>query len=232
MNAVRRQRARLVDLLGALTPEQWAAETMCRGWDAGDVAAHLVVREREPWAAAGIVLPPLRRLTDARTAARKRAGQHALVERLRSGPPLPWTLGFPGRLQVAEDYIHAEDVRRGGAADLREGSTADLEPDDGTGDAEREQVLWGAVARFATLTLRGVRAEGVLAMTDGTRTRAYTLGTAIARPAGDRDLERTATVTAPAGELLLFATGRVGARVEVSGPDDLVEALGASRRRV
>lgn len=34
-------------MLADLDDTQWEAETLCTGWDAGDVAAHLVVRERE-----------------------------------------------------------------------------------------------------------------------------------------------------------------------------------------
>lgn len=228
MEPVRRQRAILCDLLEGLTDQQWAAETLCDGWDAGDMAAHLLVREREPWAAGGIVLKPLAGFTESRMAARKAKGRDEMLRQLRIGPPIPFRMGPLAKAQVSEDYIHAEDVRRGGATAFE--GPVDLTPDDGTGDPVTDDLLWEAVGRFAVMTFGGVRASGVLAMTDGGRTRAHKLGGRMARsaPGGAADV----TVSGPAGELLLYTTGRRAARVDVAGEGPLMDALQASGRSV
>lgn len=227
MEAVRRQRETLCDLLESLSDQQWDAETMCEGWDAGDVVAHMLVRERDLWAAPGIVLPPLAALAEKRMASRKRKGRAALIAALRKGPPRLMAFGPLGRVQVGEDYIHAEDIRRGAAADL---TGAELTPDDGTGDAEVDEILWGGIGRFAPLTLKGLRAEGVVAMTDGGRTRAYRVGDGMARAAGDGKAD--VTLSGSAGELLLFVTGRKAHQVAIHGDQALVDALTKKGRRV
>src|SRR6266545_2532933 len=51
---LRKERQALCDTLSSLGPD---APTLCEGWTTADLAAHLQVREREPLAAAGIVLP-------------------------------------------------------------------------------------------------------------------------------------------------------------------------------
>ena len=47
-----RERRALCDTLDAVGAD---APTMCEGWDAHDLAAHLVVRERDPWTAPVII---------------------------------------------------------------------------------------------------------------------------------------------------------------------------------
>jgi uncharacterized protein (TIGR03085 family) len=50
------ERKALADALQAAGPD---APTLCEGWQTRDLAAHLVLRERRPDAAAGILLKPL-----------------------------------------------------------------------------------------------------------------------------------------------------------------------------
>src|SRR5512146_3013508 len=58
------ERAQLCDLLGELGP---GAPTLIAPWAARDLAAHLVLREREPAAGPGLVLPgPWRRKAEQR----------------------------------------------------------------------------------------------------------------------------------------------------------------------
>ncbi len=52
----RSEREALTELMSTLGPD---APTLNEGWTTRDLAAHLVVRERRPDAAAGIVVPPL-----------------------------------------------------------------------------------------------------------------------------------------------------------------------------
>lgn len=212
---VRKQRDILVGVLESLSDEQWAAETLCEGWDAGDIAAHLIVREREPIAAMGILLPPLQWLHERRMAARKAKGRHHLLETLRQGPT-PWmTLGPGAGVQLGEDWIHTEDVRRGGAG---------LDGDDGTADAGIAKALWQAVSRYAPLTLRRIDRDGVVSFTDGTTSRIYHVGGRVARPEPDA-AHVDVTVTGPVGELVLFVTGRRAARVDIDGDAELVSEM-------
>ena len=222
---VLRQRAALCDMLDALSDAQWHAETLCEGWDAGDVVAHLLVREREPIPAIGIVFPPLSGLHDRRVAARKAQGRERMMADLRGGPP-PWMrLPMLRDVQVGEDWIHGADVARGGAA-LADGPT--IVPSDGTEDADVATLLWQAVGRFAPLTLRGIEAAGVIDLTDGTTHRTYRVGGPVARSANGAAPDLT--VTGPVGELVLFATGRPSCDVTLDGDAALRAAIeGASR---
>lgn len=214
---VAHQREALCDLLDALTAEQWAAETLCDGWDAGDIAAHLLVREREPWAAPGTVLGgPFAALTEQRTRRRKEGTERAsLIAALRAGPPLPLRAGPAGRMQVCEDWVHGEDVRRGGA----QARPGPADP------ASVRDALWWGTAVYARQTLSGLRMAGVAALEDDAgRRRAYKVGGRVAlgttAPAG-------ATARGAPGELALWAAGRgAAARVEIDGSDErLVAAL-------
>lgn len=56
MTAASRERAALVNTMRAVGPD---GATLCVGWTTRDLAAHLVLRERRPDAAAGILVPAL-----------------------------------------------------------------------------------------------------------------------------------------------------------------------------
>ncbi len=56
MSYSREERLALCGLLEKTGPD---APTLCEGWNTGDLAAHLVLRERRPDAAAGILGGPL-----------------------------------------------------------------------------------------------------------------------------------------------------------------------------
>ena len=214
---VAHQREALCDLLDGLTDEQWTAETLCDGWDAGDVVAHLLVREREPWAMPGLVLGGVfARFTAQRTRRRKAGtGRASLVAALRAGPPLPLRAGPAGRMQICEDWVHGEDVRRGGAHA-------------GPGPADPASVLealWWGAGVYARQALSGLRRPGVVALEDGMgRRRTYRVG---GRLVLGTDAAAGARVIGRPGELVLWATGRGSAAgVEIDGPDGgLVAAL-------
>jgi uncharacterized protein (TIGR03085 family) len=92
-----------------------AAPTLCGGWSVKDLVIHLLVRERDPLGAPGIVVPQLERLT--RRSERRLAEQDfvALVERLRGGPPKwsPMALRpVDAALNGLEYFVHHEDIRR------------------------------------------------------------------------------------------------------------------------
>ena len=107
-----RERAELCDLLEELGPD---APTLDEGWTTADLAAHLVVRERDPRTGPGIVLRRGRAaaLTARLQAAEKAKGYEAVVARVRSGPPWWWKLpGVDGTAGLNEFFLHHEDVRR------------------------------------------------------------------------------------------------------------------------
>ena len=220
------QRAQLVDTLNSLSDEQWAAETMCAGWGAGDLSAHLLAREREPLASPGVVLGgPFATYFAKRMRARKAEGRERLIVQLANGPTWWMSKGPMDSVQAVEDWIHHEDVRRGSAG--VPGRTT---------SPEMAEPLWAAAKRFARVTLTHTRVEGgsqraTVALTDGDRRATFEIapGSRAARPS---EAEPDATVTGSPGELVLFATGRSQAAVQITGDEALSRALSSGKRRV
>jgi uncharacterized protein (TIGR03085 family) len=107
------ERLALCDLLDRKGPD---APTLCQGWTTGDLAAHLVLREHRPDAAAGVLGGPLAGYT-ARVQQRikERTSFRHLVRTIRSGPPLLSFMSLPGmdeRTNAVEYFVHHEDIRR------------------------------------------------------------------------------------------------------------------------
>jgi uncharacterized protein (TIGR03085 family) len=216
---VHRQRQGLCDMLAHLSPEQWSAETLCRGWDAADVAAHLVVREREPWAGPGIVFGGrLAELTNRRYAAWKARGHQRLVQALRSGPPWPLS-GALGDAQAVEDWIHEQDIRRGGAA------LATIEP-----DPQLAEALWRAIRRFGARSF-AIGIPAVIEMTDGIRHHRLQ-SRAKAPLALPTSATSDITIAGPVSELLLYTAGRAGSNVTIFGDPGIQARLEARNRSI
>jgi uncharacterized protein (TIGR03085 family) len=106
------ERAQLSDLFDELGPE---APTLLHPWTTRDLAAHLVLREHDVLAGAGLVLPGAwGRFAERRRrvlACRDFAG---LIATIRSGPPpgffrFTWVRRGPN---LNEFFVHHEDVRR------------------------------------------------------------------------------------------------------------------------
>jgi uncharacterized protein (TIGR03085 family) len=190
-----RERVQLCARFDELGPD---APTLCEGWTTFDLAAHLVVRERNPLAGPGILagdrLPALARMTDGAMAREQRRGYDAVVERVRTGPPLgPFAVpGLRTQINLVEYAVHHEDVRRANG----------MEPRQGVDDLQ--DALWPLLLRLARFALRGVP-DGV--------------GVELARPGGEARRvhggERAVRVTGEPLELLLWAYGR-GDHAEVA----------------
>jgi len=183
-----------------------AAPTLCAGWTTTDLATHLVVRERKPVTALGLVLSPLA-ATLGKTMARMSAtnSYETLVAQVRSGPP-SLLRPFDAAMNTSEYFIHHEDVRRGA------GDTTPRPVDD---IAELEEALWRSVGRGSYRSLGSTGLD--LVHSDG-------------RIAHVREGAPTATLTGRPGELTLFLSGRqTAAHVEPGGPPDAVTALRAAR---
>jgi uncharacterized protein (TIGR03085 family) len=201
-NFAQAERAALCELFLELGPD---APTLCEGWTTRDLAAHLVVRERRPDAAAGILLPAASRYGE--SVRLKTADQpwEQLVDLVRSGPPAlsPTRLGPVDRLiNTNEFFIHHEDVRRA------QPGWAPRPPDDGLDGA-----LWTALGRFAKVGLRRAPTGVVIDVGDGRRVTA-------------KDAKPSVEVCGPVPEVALFTSGRQDhARVELRGPSSAVATL-------
>ncbi|WP_085995191.1 TIGR03085 family metal-binding protein [Nocardia paucivorans] len=205
MNMAQRERRALVETMEIAGPD---APTLCGEWTVRDLAAHLVVRERRPDAAPGILLRPfagyLRRVQD--KAARRPFPD--LLDRVRNGPPW-WSPLRPvdAVANLSEMFVHHEDVRR-----ARPG----WEPRELS--AEDQQRLWSMVRRVASMTYRRSPVPVDLVTPEGARTR---VGAKVGDPV---------TVTGTPAELLLHAFGRDQVRIETAGdPEAVRTVLGLDR---
>lgn len=185
------ERKALADLLLEVGPD---APTLCEGWKTGDLAAHLVVRERRPDAALGIAVPAMAGYLD-RVSRSIRDGQPwaDLVQRVRNGPPL-LLRPMDELVNTVEYYVHHEDVRCAGPG--REPRAL---------DPGLERALWSALRRMAPMARRKLPV--------GLTLEAPGLGEKVVRPG-------TPGVRAqgPPSELVLLLLGRQQvAKLELSG---------------
>jgi uncharacterized protein (TIGR03085 family) len=220
----RDERLALCALLDRCGPQ---AATLCAGWRTAELAAHLVLRERRPAAALGILGGPLARHTrrvQARLVATVPFAD--LVQAVRTGPPRLSVYAIPGadeRLNLAEYFVHHEDVRRARPGWQPRELSSSL-----------TDALWRQLARAGYLL------------------RSAPVGIEFARPAQggqprpaggaapDRAVRMTVrarapmvTVIGPPGELTLWAFGRESvARVRLDGSDADIRAVEQARRRV
>jgi uncharacterized protein (TIGR03085 family) len=209
----RDERLALCALLDKTGPD---APTLCEGWTTGDLAAHLVLRERRPDAAAGVAGGPLTGYT-ARVQQRlkERIPFPDLVRMIRSGPPMLSVMALPGvdeRVNAVEFFVHHEDVRR--AADGWEPRAL------ASGESD---MLWGRL-RMARFMLRkapvGVELarDDVGPATDNTNGASYRITARNATPA--------VTVVGSPAELTLWVMGRrAAARVRMDGIQAAVTKL-------
>src|SRR3954464_10979654 len=102
----RAERDALCDLFVLLGPE---APTLCEGWNGRDLAAHLVVRERRPDAALGLVVRRLAGRMERVMANEAKRPWIDLLRRVRSGPPRfsPMSIGpVEQRVNTTEYFVH------------------------------------------------------------------------------------------------------------------------------
>ncbi len=195
----RRERCALCETLLRVGPD---APTLCEGWQARDLAAHLVLRETRPVAAAGIVLPPIAAWTD--RVQRSLADQPwpELVRRVQEPPfwtPFSWS-PVEEAVNLTENFVHHEDVLR---AQPDWAEPRSLDPD-------YEESLWKALVARIRFFFRHAPVAVTLRRPDGT--------TFSPRQASD---DGSGVVLAgPPGELLMYAFGRrQHARLEVLGAE-------------
>lgn len=184
----------LFDELGADAP------TLLPGWTARDLAAHLVLRERDLIAGPCIVLPgPFGRFAEHRRARlTQQSGFGGLVARIRSGPPpglfrIEWVRSLAN---LNEFFVHHEDVRRANGM----GPRNTLEP-------ALQAALWRNVRRSGRYLSRRLHEAGLEIAWAGTDERMTV-----------RRAEPTVRLSGEPGELLLYLFGRrTAARIDVLG---------------
>ncbi len=202
----RRERAELCELFLAVGPD---APTLCGDWTTRDLAAHLVVRERRPDAAVGILVSKAAGYTDKVQAGVAEQGWEALVETVRSGPPIwsPTRLAAIDKLaNTVEFFVHLEDVRR---------AQPTWEPRDL--DEDLIGALYKMLGTMAKRLVKGSSIGIVLEPNDGHE------------PIVAKRAEPSVTVRGPVGELVMFVYGRQAqSRVELSGDDASVAAVNSA----
>jgi uncharacterized protein (TIGR03085 family) len=193
------ERQALCDLFLEVGPD---APTLCEGWSSGDLAAHLVIRERRPDTMPGVLLRPFAAYTN-RVLEATRAGSSwgDLVARVRSGPPAPLR-PVDETVHTGEYFVHHEDVRR---------AAPGWEPR--KLDGEEEAALWKRLRLMGRVLARRVP-----------------VGMAVDAPGyGQTTLRRGHPVVSVRGEpsemvLLAFGRGRQ-ARVGYDGDEISIERL-------
>lgn len=197
MSLVRRLRASICDTFDQVGP---LAPTLCEGWLAQDLAAHLWIRERRPSALPGIRLA---RFAD-RTARIQAAALHTrgfagLVSDLRRPAGL---LGRLAPVNVAEFTIHHIDLSRPNG----------LDPDLDEAD---ERSIW----RTAALLVRRVAgAGGQRVVVTPSTGRGFAVGT------GTRPVH----LSGRPSEILTFVSGRDDADVTITAEPEAEKQFRAS----
>jgi uncharacterized protein (TIGR03085 family) len=203
-SVAQRERQALCDLFLETGPD---APTLCGDWTTRDLAAHLVVRDRNLLGGAGIIVSQLSGFTAKAMEREEIRPWEDLVERVRSGPT--WlTKAVDGLINTVEYFVHHEDVRRG------DGSG---EPRTGIDDVEDD--LWGRLTSgsgrlFTRRVPKGIAID--LVRPDGTTERV-------------RGGERVVRLVGSPGEVTLYLFGRKDvARVELEGADEDVADVAAT----
>lgn len=187
--------------LGPLVP------TLLEGWTAHDLAAHIVLRERDLVAGPCIALPgPFRRFAERRRVRLARSKDFAwLVARIRSGPPIGFfRIGWVRSLaNLNEFFVHHEDVRRANGLGPRTLAPA------------LDAALWRNARRSGRHLTRRLRGVGLDMEWSGTGEQTSV------RPGEPR-----ARLSGRPGELLLYVFGRQPvAQVEASGSPEAVATV-------
>jgi uncharacterized protein (TIGR03085 family) len=204
MTASARERAALVETFRSVGPD---APTLCGEWTTRDLAAHLIVRERRPDAAVGIMVGALAGYT-ARLQQQLATSTDwdTLVEMVASGPPIysPFKLLDP-LVNTGEMFIHHEDVRRA------QGGWQPRALDGGTVAALRRML-----PLMSRMTLARAPARVTLRDPDGAQLATTGRGPEV-------------VITGAPPELVLFVSGRDAVRVDFTGDPDTVSAVRTAR---
>lgn len=204
MSFAQKERERLAQLLLELGPD---APTLNDGWQTKDLAVHLLIRERKPLAAVGILLPVAQSLLH-----REEQQQHArsyedVVREWAAGPPA-FIAPINTVMNTSEHFIHHEDVRRGGGT---------IEPREFSREVDRQ--LMQLVKRFGRLVLR--KSPIPIVLTPPTLPPVTVGGQAGVAERGDN----VARVFGSPGELLLWVSGRDAVDITLGGNSEALRGV-------
>ena len=141
----RSQRDALCDALDAVHP---SAPTLCEGWTAHHLAAHVWLRESDTWGVAGALL--LRRpdrIEHRMAEVMTQRPYSDLVASIRRGPSGASPFRLPGvdaAVNTLEFFVHCEDVRRGSGNNTPRAT-----------DPALEELCWRRLPAMARFFLRG-----------------------------------------------------------------------------
>lgn len=193
MGFVHDERQGIVETMQRAGPD---APTLCAGWTVRDLAAHLVLRERRPDAAPGILVPPLAGYTARVQEHLAGKGLGELAEAIRIGPPryspVYW---LDEKVNLVEYIVHHEDVRR-----AQPGWEPRAIP------AHVRRALWKSAGMLGRRAYSSAPCPVVLAAPDGAEVRVT---------GGDGP---AVTLRGEPAELLLHAFGRDAVRIQADGP--------------
>jgi uncharacterized protein (TIGR03085 family) len=184
------------------------APTLCGGWTVKDLVIHLLIRERDPLGAPGIVVPKLGALTDRAT--RRLSGHDfsSLVERVRKGPPKWSPFAVPPldrAVNTLEYFVHHEDIRR---------AATGWEPRELT--AREQKAVWSSITVAGKGLVRSV----------GVPVEIRWAGDEKGRSAVLRKGDDPAILSGAPSELAMFLFGRDQHRaLEFSGAEQPAERL-------
>lgn len=197
----RLEREQLCDLALAVGPD---APTLCGDWDVRHLVAHLLVRDRQPHNAVGIVARALASRHDDAVAETARRPFPDLVGDVRAARS---PLALPGVDRVAntiEYFVHHEDVRRRPGASW---TARDL-------PAPTVKALWRALPVIGRIIVRDAGVPVQVRRSDTGETLQLRRG---ANPV---------VLVGEVPELVLYLYGRGGvADVTLEGPDAHITAL-------
>ncbi|MDO8731733.1 MAG: TIGR03085 family metal-binding protein [Actinomycetota bacterium] len=203
---VHNERKNLADLMLAAGPD---APTLCAGWTTRDLAAHLVIREARPDAAAGIIVPFLANWTSKVQAEMAANPYEEVVAQFRLGAPR-WSplsiASVDAAANIIEFVIHSEDVRRATPDWIARRE-----------DPELNEVLWSRLGRMSKLLLRSLPMGITVQRTD-----------IDAAPAAIKTGSPVLMLTGRPLDIMLLLHGRSVTDVRIDGDESAVSAFKAS----
>lgn len=208
MNLASSERAAICDAFDAAGP---AHPTLCGDWTTADLLAHLLVRERQPWAAVGVAVPRFASMTEKAMEGWATTPWADRVALLRGGAPWWVPTRIPavdGLVNGAELFVHHEDIRR---------AVPGWEPR--PSEPARDAELWTVLQRMGRLLYRK-----------------SPVGVALRRATGQtlvpRSGEPHVTLVGDVGEFVMHGFGRSEVRIEMIGNPESVSALESASRGV
>ncbi|GAB3085473.1 TIGR03085 family metal-binding protein [Corynebacterium aquatimens] len=206
MSFQQKEREKLAQLMLEVGPD---APTLCKGWTTKDLAVHLFIRENRTHLAGGYMVPALKPITESAEEKEKARPYEEIVKQWAAGPPLH-IKPLDKFMNISENFIHHEDVRRGELAGLSTEEVKDrVEPREFSDVVDKK--LMSAAAMMGKLALTSVDVPVILTPPN---LPPVTLG-------GKRGVaekgDRVVRVKGEPGELLLWVTGRDAVKVEIEG---------------